>query len=421
MLRRLMKTALLSACLFVAFGQYPASAETTNQVLLERLSQLETKVKELEQKLAKYEITESQTAGTAADPESTEPANVFTDGINIGAGGTFIYQFTENAIEDVNDASYSADIEIEKGFGDYGLAFLHLETGDGAGVEANLIVYSNVNRDADDSDNQVQLTELWYEQYFGRGVLTFGKIDATGYIDTNEYANDECYQFLGHIFRNSPTIEFPDNGGGIRINVLANEYIELDAVAMDATSSWDNLYDQGFYAAQLNIKPGFWGRGGNYRLSGWFNDSPHTKWHDMSKTREEGYGFGMSLDQELTDSIGIFARYAWCDPDVFLNGEDFSLEHAYSVGTHFSGSLWNRADDHLGLGFGQVFASDDYKEVLSLRAKAESHLEAYYNFSVNEHLSISPDIQIIWNPYGKDIEEQDNAVLVGGIRSQVDF
>jgi len=76
-------------------------------------------------------------------------------GLTIGAGATFILQGTANANgddlakngEDVTDASYSMDLEFEKTFDDYGVAFLHLETGDGAGVEDELKVFSNVNRE----------------------------------------------------------------------------------------------------------------------------------------------------------------------------------------------------------------------------------------------------------------------------------
>ena len=57
-------------------------------------------------------------------------------------GATFVLQGVGDANgdsllsgdEDVTDAAYSADLEFEKAFGDFGTAFLHLETGDGAGA-----------------------------------------------------------------------------------------------------------------------------------------------------------------------------------------------------------------------------------------------------------------------------------------------
>jgi hypothetical protein len=51
--------------------------------------------------------------------------------------------------------------------------------------------------------------------------------------------------------------------------------------------------------------------------------------------------------------------------------------------------LWNRPDDVLGVGIGQILPSKKYKEVNGLKAKPESHLEMYYNFKVNEHFSLS--------------------------------
>lgn len=60
--------------------------------------------------------------------------------------------------EDVTDASYSVDLEFAKEF-EKGQALIHLETGDGAGVDEELKLFSGVNRDADNSDNTVYVTE----------------------------------------------------------------------------------------------------------------------------------------------------------------------------------------------------------------------------------------------------------------------
>jgi hypothetical protein len=84
-------------------------------------------------------------------------------GLEIGAGATVIVQGTNNANadgtkEDRTDASYSADITLAKEFESIdGRAFVHLEAGTGDGLEDNLALYSNVNRDAD-NDNEVHLT-----------------------------------------------------------------------------------------------------------------------------------------------------------------------------------------------------------------------------------------------------------------------
>jgi high affinity Mn2+ porin len=177
-----------------------------------------------------------------------------------------------------------------------------------------------------------------------------------------------------------------------------------------------------FFAAQVKFKPGFFERNGNYRFLGWANDSEHTKWNDSSSTKESAYGFGISFDQELTDFMGVFLRYGWQDPDVYLNGESFSLERAWSGGIEIGGRLWGRNEDKAGFALGRIKPSDEYKKASSgIDAKNEGHFEAYYNYKVNEHLSLTPDIQVIWNPYGDDAANGKSAVTVLGMRCQVDF
>ncbi|MFH1553068.1 MAG: hypothetical protein ABID83_05480, partial [Candidatus Omnitrophota bacterium] len=134
-------------------------------------------------------------------------------GFDIGLEGTFVGQGTPNANNAAAtdgeksrfDGSYSMDLIIAKTFDNYGMAFAHMEAGQGDTVEGDLAVFSNVNRDAGDTNAHVDVTELWYEQYLfdDQIIITGGKIGADAYIDTNKYANDENTQFLGRMFRNS--------------------------------------------------------------------------------------------------------------------------------------------------------------------------------------------------------------------------
>ena len=412
---------ILVLLLFAGFT-FTNSSHASDGSIMAEIQELKSRLSQLERKLSRQdeEITELREEGVLPS----------IDGLTIGGGATFIIQGTHNANgddlsekgEDVTDGSYSIDLEFEKEFEDYGKGFIHLEAGSGQGVEDELKLFSSVNRDADDDEN-VRLTEAWYEHYIGEATtLTFGKIDATGFIDTNEYANDEGAQFLGRIFRNSSTIEFADNAAGLRLAIEPSEIIDIEIVGMDGDSVWEDIFDDVFVATQINFKPNLFSRDGNYRLIGWVNDREHTKWDDATSTKEEGYGFGISFDQELTDNLGAFLRYGWQDPEQRLNGEGFSLEHSWSTGLQLSGAIWNRDDDVFAIAYGQVDPSDDYKNAgTNLNAKSEDHLEAYYSFKVNEHLTLSPDIQVIWNPYGGDAANGDGTITVFGLRGQVGF
>ncbi|MFA5271483.1 MAG: carbohydrate porin, partial [Candidatus Omnitrophota bacterium] len=232
----------------------------------DELSQLKARLTALEQKLASQEkcmdeqkqcildqnkkISEYESKLSRFDTdlhrETGKPIQL-VEGLDIGAGVTAVIQGTNNtnsAADDANrkvsrtDASYSTDIAIAKEFKDFsGKAFLHLENGQGEGLEDNLTLYSNVNRDADDDVN-VRVTEAWYEQglFNDKAVITFGKLDPTVYFDDNAVANDETTQFLGRMFRNAPTIDFPDNTMGIRLAYMPKEWIEFNYGVFDGNN-----------------------------------------------------------------------------------------------------------------------------------------------------------------------------------------
>ncbi|MFA5118974.1 MAG: carbohydrate porin [Candidatus Omnitrophota bacterium] len=360
----------------------------------------------------------------------TAPAYRLMDGLSLSVGATTITQGVDHANgddqlsekESVTDSTISVDIALNKKFEDYGEAYVYITAGQGAGIEDELKVFSNVNYDVD-NDQNVRLAEAWYEHYFKpfSGALGFGKIDATRYIDMNNYANSETTQFIGRMFGNSPVIEFPSNAAGIHFGMSPIDLFDINLVALDADGDWEDTFDSLFISGQVNIKPKLLNREGNYRLYAWNNGANHTKWSDAAKDKENSFGFGSSMDQELTDNLGLFARYGWQDPKVYLNGDSFSLSQSWSIGPQLKGVLWGRAADVLGIGFGQVIPSKQYKRSNSVLARAESHLECYYNLKVNDHLSLSPDVQVIWQPFGKDASRGDDTLIVGGLRGQIDF
>lgn len=428
----------------LSIGPARADSAGANDELLRELRALKQTVQQQQQRIEQLEQRLARGEAASGAPVSVfeidkriderlsrrEPAYQLMEGLSLSVGATSVIQAVHNANgsaqlskkEDVTDASVSTDIVFNKKFDDYGEGLVYVTAGQGAGVEDKLQLYSNVNADAD-NDQNVRLAEVWYEQYFKpvSAALTVGKLDATNYIDTNEYANDETSQFLGRMFGNSPVIEFPSNGAGIHFGISPADMLDINLVALDGDADWEDAGDGMFVAGQVNLKPKLFDRGGNYRILAWRNNTAHTKWADSAKDKEDTFGWGLSFDQELTDVLGIFFRYGWQDPDVFTNGSSFSLKRSWSAGPQFSGSLWGRADDCLGLGFGQITPSEKYKSASAVLAKTESHLECYYSYKVNEHLTISPDLHLIWKPYGKDASNGDGTIVVTGLRGQMDF
>lgn len=396
------------------------------------IAELRSRLAALEEKYARDE----EDASRSFKPQ--EQAEKMLAGIKVGGGVTMVVQGVRNANgdgqlsakEDVTDGAYSVDLEFGKEF-EQGEAFVHLETGDGAGVDEELKLFSAVNRDADDSDNAAAVTEAWYEHNFGQGPfrLAFGKLDASSVIDDNAYANDESAQFLGSMFRNSAVIEFPDNAPGVRALYAFGGNAEGSFTAVDGAGDGEDVADSMFYGGQINFKPGLRGREGNYRFILWSNGDRHTRWDNIASDKENSWGYGLSFDQELSDVFGVFIRYGWQDPEVVSSQEDdfdittaLGVQEAYSFGVQLKGALWGREQDVSGLALGQIFVSDEYKRQDATRkARPETHLEWYYNWQVNEYLHLSPDLQIVQNPYGGDALNGKDTVVVAGVRAQVSF
>jgi hypothetical protein len=340
-------------------------------------------------------------------------------------------------------ASYQANVTLANKFdGVDGLAVANLRVGEGNGVEDQLSVYNNVDNNSW-RDNHFTLSEIFYEQnlFDKKLVIDFGKLDPTDFFDLNRYADSDTTQFLARIFNNSPVLEFPSNAGGIRIAVFPFKWLELGYLAMAGTPNLRDLESHLFHLGQVILKPEFNGRKGNYRFLLWQNNNDHTAWKDLTRTHEASYGFSLSCDQEISDTVGVFGKFGWQDPKVYNPNKraypfsdndpnpyinNFTLEYMWSTGLQVKGSPWGREHDFCGLGIGQVIPSKDMKTALSgtgdnkRSAKSETHFEIYYSFFANKYLAISPGVQLIWDPYGGDAGGE-GMVSVYTIRTHVDF
>ena len=373
-------------------------------------------------------------------------AESLLEGLSINGGITLILQSLQKSnvstatdglfYETPTIGSYSVDLEIEKKFDDNNTAFLHLETGTGD-ANSRFTAFSGINRDADDSGNQVSVTEAWFEHKFNDAFgMTFGVIDPTSSLDDNAYANDETSQFLGDIFRNAPVISFGDNAIGLKA-VYETDFIDVAAQYLNVENTIeyageefnnDDITRHGFVSAQVNFKPGFIeDMEGNYRIYAWGLLDGGVKWEDGENTTD--YGFGVSIDQQLSDIFGVFARYSWKRDDAVssaistLEGDcESPCNQTWSIGAQAKIKALGD-EDIVGLAFGQMMISDKAKDAYGYDFKAEDHLEVYYSWNISDYLAITPSIQYVNNICGGMSEGMgaDNSAFVGSIRMQIGF
>ena len=408
------------------------------RLLRERVEQLEAKIKELEDKSthAHEKKTEGQEEEkklrkeVAAIWEALKGIEIefLATGVVQGSIGNHQNQDIPSARErqDRVDGSLSADLVISKQIGDHGRATAIISAAYGDGLDPRIPSWWGINGDAE-GEQRVYLKQLWYEHelFDEQLIFTLGKVDLTWYFDTNAVANCENAQFLSPGFVNSVAVEFPDdNGPGVRITVVPLDLVDISFGWGEGDADWNELGHRSFFIGEVGLHPQFGELGGNYRLYGWFRrhhrDEGFVSWADQTMgvfDSRNGWGVGLSLDQAVTPQITLFARLGYQDEEVY----EFSW--TWSVGAETKGGYWGREADALGIAYGMAMISDDYKAFQRFSGepwfrKNESHLELYYRLQLNDHISISPDLQVLWNAQG---DARFDPVTIIGVRGTLEF
>ena len=332
-----------------------------------------------------------------------------TKNISLSGGMVGVLQGTiGNEPKDYADVVGRADLVFNFKVGENTIAVIDVEStgGDGIDTAEKVGSFSGLNGVAGSTGDTVRFREAWVEHSAlnDRLVLTAGKIDMSNYFDSNAVANDENGQFLAGAFVHSAVLPFPANGPGVRLEAKLAEpltfglgYGSGDAGSDDSADSAD-IFDHGFGIAELAYQCKAGELEGNYRIYASLDGSnPETK---------KGFGFGVSLDQQITDKLTLFARYGRSDEDVY------EVNQAWSAGGQYAGLFQGRDEDVLGLAYGQI------KAVGAVADSQERLAEVYYKYKVSEQIEVAPVVQYLVNPSGNSGAEN---VLALALRTQVSF
>jgi carbohydrate-selective porin OprB len=126
-------------------------------------------------------------------------------------------------------------------------------------------------------------------------------------------------------------------------------------------------------------------------------------------TEQIKYGFGINLEQNLSDSAGIFARVSWADgaTETYAFTE---IDRSVSGGLLLRGGGWGRTADSIGIAAARNGISAAHRNYLAagglgfflgdgaLRYRPEDILESFYSFKLARELSVSADFQRVFNP-----------------------
>ena len=251
------------------------------------------------------------------------------------------------------------------------------------------------------------LLEAWYKHIFNLSEsttmgITGGIIDSTGYLDDNEYANDETGQFMNDIFVNSTLANLPsyDIGGAI---VMTASALSVRGVAMSSKNDYDNDYN--YYGLQIGYQLDIGIGSGNYRLYGYMTNDRFESYDGGDDENLEG--FGISADQELGEVVGAFARFGWQDDKAAIDHESL-----YSGGFNMNGSIWGREADEIGIAYAYLDGSADSD------IKHTHAAETYLKLVLSDYNDISFDVQYIKDSMQHD---DDSEGFIYGVRVNAYF
>ncbi len=286
--------------------------------------------------------------------------------------------------------------------------------------------------------------------------IRFGKFSLADFFDVNTYGSDSNFQFMNWTIDNNGAydyaadtrgytyaamVEYDDRHWALRfaealMPKVANG-INLDADLGRARSENAEFELHRTFLPHREAVLRFLGYA-NHANMGVYSvaianflagdtPKPEITAHPLQTTTK--YGFGVNLEQPLTDWLGVFARWGWNEGqhESYAYTE---VDETEQVGAGAQGTRWKRKLDRAGIAFVSNGISRDHQEYLALGGLGfllgdgrlnygrENIVETYYTLHVWRGFFTSLDVQHINNPgYNRD----RGPVFASAVRLHVEF
>jgi carbohydrate-selective porin OprB len=284
-------------------------------------------------------------------------------------------------------------------------------------------------------------------------VFTGGVYAITDIFDQNAFAHDPRTQFMNWSMMDYAAWDTPADARGYTRGLAIEYYhddwafrigrnlLPVESNGMQLNGDFSNSYSD-----NAEIERGYEinGQPGRIRVLGFRNVAKFGNFNDaMGYSRQFGgtpdvgnvrkeqskFGFGVSLEQNITDSVGVFARYSWNNGQT--EGYSFTdVNNSALVGVSIKGKPWARPDDVLGIAYASNGISGANRDYLAaggsnffcgdgnLNYQREGIFEIYYSFKVTKAFWLTADYQRIQNPC---FNTDRGPVNVYTVRGHVEF
>ena len=235
---------------------------------------------------------------------------------------------------------------------------------------------------------RLSLKKLWWQEGFFDEKLTLniGKLYYANFFDLNKGAQNPSDQFLAAQLTNNTAVPFASYGAGVVGNWTIDELTYIRAGTMNALSSgrasgFEKL-DEGklFSMAQFGWTPKLNlhddSLQGHYRGFVWYSNND--VFYD-----NDGWGVGISFDQELGGGLIGFLRWGWAEDRAA------PATMCWSGGCVLNGIMGRKAD---GIGLG-VTLTDLANSGTAGGDSWETIVEAFWRIQVTRTMQFGPSIQ----------------------------
>lgn len=236
------------------------------------------------------------------------------------------------------------------------------------------------------SERPMVVKEAYWDQRLFEDHLRFavGRIDPENLFGGHRLQSANTF-FFNKAFSGNVTVAYPGSGLAGAVQVKPASWCFLTTGITDAngkvtTSNFEGFFDdhEYFYFVEGGLTPKIDGLGsGRYRLSYWYIDSRE----DASKPSDEGVT--LSCDQDIGESVIVFARYGHAD------GEVTGVTNSVQGGVGIKSALMK--DDMLGL-------AAAWSEPYADGKRDEKVFEIFERLQVTETTQFTIGAQLIVDP-----------------------
>ncbi len=263
-----------------------------------------------------------------------------------------------------------------------------------------------------------------------RLTVQAGRFAVGDVFDNNSYAKDPRKDFMNWAMWAPGAFDYAADKIGLTWGATAelnqkNWALRAGYFLMDAESNSNNfdmhLVRRGEYVMELEERYNLFGRAGKLRVIPWINsafagsyretlDDP-TLNLDIAQTRKSRikYGYAITLEQSVTDDVGVFGRWSWNDGHNEIMAFT-DIDRSLSGGVSIKGTSWGRKNDTIGVGGAINGLSRDHRDFLAagglgpligdgaLNYRTERILETYYSYALLDTTWLTFDYQFVANP-----------------------